>query len=103
MKENQINNIIFSSSATVYDEKYDALDENSSIINPINPYGKSKLFIGEVIRDIAYSNEEFNAGILRYFNPLGAHSSGFIGEDPILPPDNLGPALLKAINSKKRI
>tara|TARA_Y100000991_G_scaffold215675_1_gene207357 strand:- start:1491 stop:2498 length:1008 start_codon:yes stop_codon:yes gene_type:complete len=103
MKENQINNIIFSSSATVYDEKNTMpLDEKSSIINPLNPYGKSKLFIEEVIRDIAYSNEEFNAGILRYFNPLGAHSSGLIGEDPILPPDNLGPALLKAINSEKK-
>uniref|UniRef100_A0A493T0M6 UDP-glucose 4-epimerase n=1 Tax=Anas platyrhynchos platyrhynchos TaxID=8840 RepID=A0A493T0M6_ANAPP len=92
MKAHGVKNIVFSSSATVYgDPKYLPLDENHPVGGCTNPYGKSKYFIEEMIRDLCKADKDWNAVILRYFNPIGAHESGMIGEDPQGIPNNLMP------------
>ena len=83
--------IIFSSSATVYGEPdYLPFDENHKL-NPVNPYGRTKYFVEQIIHDWAATNRLKSAVLLRYFNPVGAHSSGEIGEDPLGIPNNLVP------------
>uniref|UniRef100_A0A8B9IKC4 UDP-glucose 4-epimerase n=1 Tax=Anser cygnoides TaxID=8845 RepID=A0A8B9IKC4_ANSCY len=92
MKAHGVKNIVFSSSATVYgDPKYLPLDENHPVGGCTNPYGKSKYFIEEMIRDLCKAEKDWNAVLLRYFNPIGAHESGMIGEDPQGIPNNLMP------------
>ncbi|NXU77671.1 GALE epimerase, partial [Oreotrochilus melanogaster] len=89
MKAHGVRNIVFSSSATVYgDPKYLPLDENHPVGGCTNPYGKSKYFIEEMIRDLCKAERDWNAVLLRYFNPIGAHESGMIGEDPQGIPNN---------------
>lgn len=84
-------NIVFSSSATVYGEpQYLPFDESHPLA-PVNPYGRTKLFIEEIIRDWAATDPGKSAMLLRYFNPVGAHASGEIGEDPQGVPNNLVP------------
>ncbi|CAK9296957.1 unnamed protein product [Gordionus sp. m RMFG-2023] len=91
-----VKNIIFSSSATVYGEpQYLPIDEKHPVGNCINAYGKSKYFIEEILRDLAESDRSWNIVILRYFNPIGAHKSGKIGEDPLDIPNNLMPYISK--------
>jgi UDP-glucose 4-epimerase len=83
--------IIFSSSATVYGKPiYSPCDENHKIL-PINPYGRSKYFIEEIIKDWTISKDQNKSIILRYFNPVGAHKTGIIGELPKGIPNNLFP------------
>lgn len=84
--------IIFSSSATVYAEQMHPIDELQSI-KPINPYGRTKFFTEEIIRDWTMTEQSKSAVILRYFNPVGAHKSGEMGENPILEPSNLMPLI----------
>ncbi|NXG72403.1 GALE epimerase, partial [Baryphthengus martii] len=92
MRAHSVRNIVFSSSATVYgDPKYLPLDENHPVGGCTNPYGKSKYFIEEMIRDLCRAEQDWNAVLLRYFNPIGAHESGMIGEDPQGIPNNLMP------------
>ncbi|NWY00941.1 GALE epimerase, partial [Nothoprocta ornata] len=92
MAAHGVRNMVFSSSATVYgDPKYLPLDENHPVGGCTNPYGKSKYFIEEMIRDVCKAEKDWNAVILRYFNPIGAHESGMIGEDPQGIPNNLMP------------
>ncbi|NXX33745.1 GALE epimerase, partial [Nicator chloris] len=92
MKAHGVRNIVFSSSATVYgDPQYLPLDENHPVGGCTNPYGKSKFFIEEMIRDLCKAERDWNAVVLRYFNPIGAHESGMIGEDPQGIPNNLMP------------
>ncbi|KAM9369635.1 UDP-glucose 4-epimerase [Phaethornis superciliosus] len=92
MKAHGVRNIVFSSSATVYgDPKYLPLDEKHPVGGCTNPYGKSKYFIEEMIRDLCKAERDWNAVLLRYFNPIGAHESGMIGEDPQGIPNNLMP------------
>ena len=91
MQKNNIKTIVFSSSATVYGEpNYLPLDENHSL-NTTNPYGSSKLMIENILRDLYKSDNSWRISILRYFNPVGAHKSGLIGEDPADIPNNLMP------------
>lgn len=91
MQTNNIKTIVFSSSATVYgDPEYLPLDE-SHPLRTINPYGQTKLIIEEILRDLYKSDVSWKIMILRYFNPVGAHESGFIGEDPQGIPNNLMP------------
>ena len=98
-----VKNFIFSSSATVYDkESLSPLSEESSLLNPSNPYGKSKLFVEEILKDVCNSDQNLSCGILRYFNPMGAHNSGKIGEEPKNNGGNLGPALIKAMKSENK-
>ena len=100
MQDNKVNKIIFSSSATVYGEpRYLPYDEQHPT-NPINPYGYTKLHVEHVLRDICTANNAFTAITLRYFNPIGAHSSGLIGENPKDIPNNLMPYLVKVANSE---
>uniref|UniRef100_A0A8B9J2D8 UDP-glucose 4-epimerase n=1 Tax=Amazona collaria TaxID=241587 RepID=A0A8B9J2D8_9PSIT len=92
MKAHGVRNLVFSSSATVYgDPKYLPLDEKHPAGGCTNPYGKSKYFIEEMIRDLCKAEKDWNAVLLRYFNPIGAHESGLIGEDPQGIPNNLMP------------
>jgi len=92
MKRHNVKNIIFSSSATVYsaDNKM-PLKENSKTGNCTNPYGWTKFMCEQILKDVAFENEEWSVTLLRYFNPIGAHESGRIGEDPQDIPNNLMP------------
>ncbi len=91
MEKANIRNFIFSSSATVYGDENLAPISEDSILNPINPYGMTKLIIENILNDIYISNPNWSISILRYFNPIGAHESGLIGEDMDAIPDNLLP------------
>ena len=94
-KKYDVNNFIFSSSATVYGNSKSPLNENSPVGEGItNPYGRTKYFIEEILKDTAHSSN-IKVIALRYFNPVGAHESGLIGEDPNGIPNNLMPYLLK--------
>lgn len=94
MKKNHVKKFIFSSSATVYgDPEYLPMDERHPT-SAINPYGRTKLHLEEVIRDISFADKDFSSICLRYFNPIGAHESGLIGESPNGVPNNLMPYLL---------
>ena len=100
MKQFGCNRIIFSSSATVYgDPIYSPCDEKHRIF-PINPYGKSKYFIEEILKDWTASENQNKSVILRYFNPVGAHKSGIIGESPKGIPNNLFPFILGVISKR---
>lgn len=97
----KIRKLIFSSSATVYGEpKYLPLDEKHPTA-PINPYGRSKLQVEDMLADIANSDSEFCSMSLRYFNPVGAHDSGLIGEDPLGHPENLMPLIAQVASGLK--
>lgn len=88
--------LIFSSSATVYGSSRAPLKETSETGKGIsNPYGKTKYMIEEILRDVCVANKKFRIISLRYFNPIGAHPSGLIGEDPNGIPNNLMPYILK--------
>lgn len=99
-----VRTLVFSSSATVYGEpQYLPLDE----LHPtraVNPYGRSKLHIEEMLRDLAASDSEWRIACLRYFNPVGAHESGLIGEDPNGTPNNLMPYIAQvAAGSRSKL
>lgn len=91
-----INNFIFSSSATVYGNSISPLFEDSNIGTGIsNPYGQTKYMGEQILKDFSQSQSKFNVICLRYFNPVGAHKSGLIGEDPNDIPNNLMPYVLR--------
>jgi UDP-glucose 4-epimerase len=93
--------IVFSSSATVYGvPKYLPLDELHST-KPINPYGRTKLMVEEIIRDWVLSDKSRIGTILRYFNPVGAHSSGLLGEEPQGIPNNLMPFIAQVASGRR--
>ena len=90
-----VKTLVFSSSATVYgDPQYLPLDEQHPT-SATNPYGRSKLHVEEILRDVAASDATWRMACLRYFNPVGAHESGLIGEDPNGTPNNLMPFIAK--------
>lgn len=94
MKARGVKNLVFSSSATVYgdpDPKDLPLKEEAPVGRVTNPYGATKYFIERILTDCCAADPGFNAAILRYFNPIGAHESGLIGEDPEGIPNNLVP------------
>ena len=92
MTANDVKDIVFSSSATVYGEPDSVpVSEEFPLNPPANPYGKTKLIIEELLRDVYASDPTWNIAILRYFNPVGAHESGRIGEDPTGIPNNIMP------------
>jgi UDP-glucose 4-epimerase len=83
---------VFSSSATVYGEPAEMpISEQCPVGHPTNPYGRSKLMVEEILRDLSISDARWRVALLRYFNPVGAHKSGLIGEDPHGMPNNLLP------------
>ena len=91
MRKFGVKKIVFSSSATVYGVAKTMPLTETMPIGAINPYGRTKLFIEEILRDIFVSDNEWSIALLRYFNPIGAHESGTIGEDPKGIPNNLMP------------
>lgn len=101
MYNHRVNNIIFSSSATVYGvPKTLPIKENFSTGNITNPYGATKLYIEKILTDFCYANPNIKAVILRYFNPIGAHESGLIGESPNGIPNNLLPYIAQVAIGK---
>ena len=104
MRKHGVKRIVFSSSATVYDlAKTMPLNELSPL-GPINPYGQSKLMIEEILHDVAAADPDWRVMMLRYFNPVGAHSSGRIGEDPVGTPNNLMPFVAQvAVGRRARL
>lgn len=97
MQKHEVRKIIFSSSATVYGEQPVAkLDETMPTgMGITNPYGETKHMIEEILKDVAEADTKFEVVILRYFNPVGNHPSGLIGEDPNDIPNNLMPIIMK--------
>merc|ERR1712177_196701 len=92
MMEFNVKKIVFSSSATVYGQpQYLPVDEKHPTGNCTNPYGKTKFFMEEIMKDQSAANPDWGCTLLRYFNPVGAHPSGMIGEDPQGVPNNLMP------------
>lgn len=91
MAEFGVNSFVFSSSATVYDAPGDKPIREDFPLKPTNPYGQSKLMVEQILNDFATANPDWRIAILRYFNPVGAHESGMIGEDPNGIPNNLMP------------
>jgi UDP-glucose 4-epimerase len=100
MQANDVRRIVFSSSATVYGVPvYLPYDENHPT-NPINSYGRTKLYIESMLSDLSLSDPNWAIAILRYFNPVGAHDSGLIGERPLGVPNNLMPYLAQVLSGK---
>ncbi|TKB68281.1 MAG: UDP-glucose 4-epimerase GalE [Nitrospira sp.] len=93
MKECGVNTLVFSSSATVYGDPIRLPLTEDHPLSATNPYGQTKLMIEEILRDLHRSDPSWKIGILRYFNPAGAHISGLIGEDPQGIPNNLLPVV----------
>ncbi len=91
MRAHAVRQIVFSSSATVYGDPAAVPIREDFPVSPTNPYGRSKLMVEEMLRDLAAADSRWHALILRYFNPVGAHMSGRIGEDPAGVPNNLMP------------
>ena len=97
MQRNNVKKIIFSSSATVYGDQdgVKLTEEMQTGIGITNPYGQTKFMIEQILRDVTVADSTFEATILRYFNPVGAHESGLIGENPNDIPNNLMPIIMK--------
>ena len=100
MKEFNCKNLIFSSSATVYGPQEVMPIKEDASLSATNPYGRTKLFIEYILKDLYNADNEWNIALLRYFNPVGAHSSGLIGEDPNGIPNNLCPYITQVAVGK---
>ena len=101
MKKFGVKNIVFSSSATVYGDPAELPLKETSIMNPTtNPYGTSKVMQEQILKDLCVADKEWNVVLLRYFNPVGAHESGLIGEDPKGIPNNLMPYVAQVASGK---
>jgi len=101
MKNYGCKSIVFSSSATVYGDPHTSPIKESFPLSATNPYGRSKLFIEEILRDLYVSDPAWKIVLLRYFNPVGAHHSGTIGEDPSGIPNNLMPFIAQTAVGKR--
>ena len=100
MKKYGVKNLVFSSSATVYGDPHMVPISEDFPLSATNPYGRTKLMIEEILRDMYKADSDWNIAILRYFNPVGAHSSGKIGEDPNGIPNNLVPYITQVAIGK---
>ena len=101
MADASVFNIVFSSSATVYGDPAEMpISECCPVGRPTNPYGRSKLMVEDILRDLALSDPLWRVAVLRYFNPVGAHASGSIGEDPNGIPNNLLPFITQVAVGK---
>ncbi len=101
MKKSGVKNIVFSSSATVYGDPAELPLKETSVMNPTtNPYGTSKVMQEQILKDLCVADKEWNVVLLRYFNPVGAHESGLIGEDPKGIPNNLMPYVAQVASGK---
>jgi len=96
MEKHNVKKLVFSSSATVYgDPNVIPITEEAKTGNTTNPYGTSKYFVEQILKDLYKSDNSWDIAILRYFNPVGAHESGLIGEEPVGIPANLMPFIAK--------
>ena len=101
MRRHNCHNIIFSSSATVYGDPASVpIREDFPVGGTTNPYGTTKVFTERILTDCCHADPELNVALLRYFNPIGAHPSGLIGEDPNGIPNNLVPYIAKVAVGK---
>lgn len=104
MKKYNVKNLVFSSSATVYGIPKSVPISEDLFLNATNPYGRTKLMIEEILRDLHKSEQDWSISLLRYFNPIGAHESGLIGEDPNGVPNNLVPYISQvAVGKLERV
>ncbi len=103
MKEQGVKNLVFSSSATVYGDPHTVPIREDFPLGATNPYGRSKHMIEQILQDLAGSDPAWNIALLRYFNPVGAHPSGLIGEDPNDIPNNLMPFVSQVAIGKQPI
>jgi UDP-glucose 4-epimerase len=101
MAEHGCKSIVFSSSATVYGDPHTTPILENFPLSATNPYGRSKLFVEEILRDLYVSDKDWKIVLLRYFNPVGAHISGTIGEDPNGIPNNLMPFIAQTAVGKR--
>jgi len=101
MKKFVVKNLVFSSSATVYGDPHKVPITEDFPLNVTNPYGRTKLMIEEILGDLYKADEKMNIAVLRYFNPVGAHPSGKIGEDPNGIPNNLVPYISQVAVGKR--
>ena len=101
MKKYGCKKLIFSSSATVYGIPETVPVDESFPLSAINPYGNTKLIIEDMCRDICHADSDWSIALLRYFNPIGAHESGKIGEDPNGIPNNLMPIIINVATGKQ--
>jgi UDP-glucose 4-epimerase len=95
MQNAECRNFVFSSSATVYGDPREVPINESAALCPTNPYGQTKLMSEQVLRDLEVADSRWRVAYLRYFNPVGAHESGLIGEDPLGIPNNLSPIVAR--------
>ena len=102
MKKHKCKFIIFSSSATVYKHNGTYLFKETDILEPTSPYGKTKLCIEQILRDLFQSDKSWKIANLRYFNPVGAHSSGLLEENSKCKSSNLFPSILKTIKGEQK-
>ena len=102
MREHNVKNLVFSSSATVYGNPKSVPIKEDFPLSTSNPYGSTKLFIEYILKDLYKADPTFNIVILRYFNPIGAHESGLIGEDPKGIPNNLCPYITQVAVGKRK-
>lgn len=102
MREHNVKNLVFSSSATVYGKPKSVPIKEDFPLSTSNPYGSTKLFIEYILKDLYKADPSFNIVILRYFNPIGAHESGLIGEDPKGIPNNLCPYITQVAVGKRK-
>ena len=100
MAESSVKTLVFSSSATVYGDPHSVPIREDFPLSATNPYGRSKLMLEEILRDLSRSDESWKIALLRYFNPVGAHESGIIGEDPNGIPNNLMPYITQVAVGK---
>lgn len=101
MEKHNVKRMVFSSSATVYGKPESVPIKEDFPLNPANPYGRTKLMIEEILKDIYASDNDWSIALLRYFNPIGAHESGKIGEDPNGVPNNLMPYITQVAIGKR--
>jgi UDP-glucose 4-epimerase len=102
MQRHKVHQLVFSSSATVYGEPETVPLPETAPLHPINPYGQTKLIGEQLLSDLAASDQAWRITSLRYFNPVGAHPSGEIGEDPTGIPDNLLPFIAQVASGRRK-
>lgn len=102
MREFGVKNMVFSSSATVYGSPKTVPIKEEFPLSATNPYGRTKLFLEQILTDIFVSDNSWNIVLLRYFNPIGAHESGLIGENPKGVPNNLMPYITQVCVGKRK-
>ncbi len=101
MDRHEVKNLVFSSSATVYGDPHEVPIGEDFPLSVTNPYGRTKLMIEEILRDLYVASERWSIALLRYFNPVGAHASGRLGEDPQGVPNNLLPYISQVAVGKR--